>query len=96
LEIDDGLAGYVHRLAARSWASRRIGEALLQWAGARCAEAGKPYLRLDTTSRNPAICAYYKRLGFEQRGIIDERIMETDALRKTRDKQGAIKRCPRP
>jgi phosphopentomutase len=69
-ETDDGLAGYVHRLAVRrAWAGRRIGEALLRWAGARCAEAGKPYLRLDTTSRNPAICAYYERLGFEQRGI---------------------------
>jgi ribosomal protein S18 acetylase RimI-like enzyme len=53
----------------RALAGRGIGRAMLHWAGERCAEAGRPFLRLDTMSVNMELRAYYERLGFQFRGL---------------------------
>jgi len=62
-------AAYVHKLAVtRACAGQRIGQAIVEWADATAAGSGCDYLRLDCLRDNPAIRAYYERLGFEHRG----------------------------
>ena len=62
-------AAYVHKLAvSRSCAGRRIGQAIVEWADAAAAAAGREFLRLDCLRDNPGIRAYYEGLGFEHRG----------------------------
>ena len=62
-------AAYVHKLAvSRACAGQRIGQAIVEWADATAAAAGRDYLRLDCLRDNPGIRAYYERLGFEHRG----------------------------
>jgi GNAT superfamily N-acetyltransferase len=62
-------AAYVHKLAvSRARAGQRIGQAIVEWADATAAAAGRDYLRLDCLRDNPGIRAYYERLGFEHRG----------------------------
>lgn len=59
------IAGYVHGLAiSRSEGGHGLGRALLDWASRRAAAAGKPLLRLDCVTDNPALRAYYERAGF--------------------------------
>ena len=58
-------AGYVHRLATRRDPSLSgLGVALLDWADARIASAGRRFLRLDTLSSQVGLRSYYLRLGF--------------------------------
>ena len=62
-------AAYVHKLAvSRACAGQRIGTAIVEWADATAAAAGREFLRLDCLRDNPGIRAYYERLGFEHRG----------------------------
>jgi len=62
-------AAYVHKLAvSRASAGLRIGQAIVEWADASAAAAGRDYLRLDCLRDNPGIRAYYERLGFGHRG----------------------------
>jgi predicted N-acetyltransferase YhbS len=62
-------AAYVHKLAVRHvCAGRRIGTAIVEWANATAAAAGRDFLRLDCNGDNPHIRAYYEQLGFEHRG----------------------------
>ena len=62
-------AAYVHKLAvSRACAGQRIGQAIVEWADATAAAAGREFLRLDCLRDNPGIRAYYERLGFEHRG----------------------------
>ena len=62
-------AVYVHKLAVRrACAGQRIGSAIVEWADATAAAAGREFLRLDCLRDNPGIRAYYEALGFEQRG----------------------------
>jgi predicted N-acetyltransferase YhbS len=62
-------AAYVHKLAvSRACAGQRIGQAIVEWADATAADAGREFLRLDCLRDNAGIGAYYKRLGFEHRG----------------------------
>jgi GNAT superfamily N-acetyltransferase len=62
-------AAYVHKLAVRrACAGQRIGSAIVEWADATAARAGRGFLRLDCLRENPGIRAYYERLGFEHRG----------------------------
>jgi GNAT superfamily N-acetyltransferase len=62
-------AAYVHKLAVRrACAGRRIGTAIVDWADATAAAAGRDFLRLDCNGDNPHIRAYYEQLGFEHRG----------------------------
>jgi predicted N-acetyltransferase YhbS len=60
---------YVHKLAVRrDWAGRGIGAAVVEWANAEAAEAGRDFLRVDCLGDNPGIREYYEDLGFEHRG----------------------------
>ena len=62
-------AAYVHKLAVRrACAGQRIGSAIVEWADATAARAGRGFLRLDCLRENPGIRAYYERLCFEHRG----------------------------
>jgi GNAT superfamily N-acetyltransferase len=62
-------AFYVHKLAVRrDRAGRGIGTAIVEWANAEAAEAGREFLRLDCLADNPAIRTYYEDLGFQHRG----------------------------
>jgi len=62
-------AFYVHKLAVRrDQAGRGIGAAIVEWANAEAAEAGREFLRLDCLADNPGIRDYYEDLGFEHRG----------------------------
>lgn len=66
----DGQAGYVHGFAVRRCVGGHgVGAALLAWAADLIAARGRPLIRLDTSDDNPAICAYYERLGFVSRGV---------------------------
>jgi GNAT superfamily N-acetyltransferase len=71
-------AFYVHKLAVRrDQAGRGIGAAIVEWANAEAAEAGREFLRLDCLADNPGIRDYYEDLGFEHRGdlVLDGRKM---------------------
>jgi predicted N-acetyltransferase YhbS len=71
-------AAYVHKLAvSRACAGQRIGSAIVEWADATAAAAGRQFLRLDCLGDNPRIRAYYEQLGFEHRGdlVVNERNM---------------------
>jgi GNAT superfamily N-acetyltransferase len=71
-------AFYVHKLAVRrDRAGRGIGAAIVEWANAEAAEAGREFLRLDCLGANPRIRDYYEDLGFEHRGdlVLDGRNM---------------------
>jgi ribosomal protein S18 acetylase RimI-like enzyme len=71
-------AAYVHKLAVRrACAGRRIGSAIVEWADATAAAAGRAFLRLDCLADNPGIRGYYEQLGFEHRGdlVVDNRNM---------------------
>ena len=65
-------AAYLHKLAVRRrFAGRGLGAALVEWADAHAAAAGRRFLRLDCQRDDPGIRAYYERLGFEHRGDVD-------------------------
>jgi GNAT superfamily N-acetyltransferase len=71
-------AAYVHKLAVRrACAGRRIGSAIVEWADATAAAAGRAFLRLDCLADNPGIRVYYEQLGFEHRGdlVVNNRNM---------------------
>jgi GNAT superfamily N-acetyltransferase len=60
---------YLHKFAVRrDRAGRGIGAAVVEWANAEAAEAGREFLRLDCLCDNPRIRDYYEDLGFEHRG----------------------------
>ena len=66
--LDDAV--YIHALAIRrAHAGRKLGLASLDWAAAKGAEAGRPFLRLDCMAENEALCRYYREAGFIERGI---------------------------
>jgi GNAT superfamily N-acetyltransferase len=65
-------AAYVHKLAIRRhFAGQGVGAAVVDWADAQAAAAGRRFLRLDCQRDNPGIRAYYERLGFVHRGDVD-------------------------
>jgi GNAT superfamily N-acetyltransferase len=66
-----GEAGYVHRLAVRrAHAGGLVSRALLDWAAAETAVAGRRFLRLDCDAERAQLRALYERFGFRFR---DER-----------------------
>lgn len=68
----DGLAGYVHGLAiVREVDGKGVGAAILRWAEARTAAAGRPLVRLDCMAGNPGLNSYYERQGFRKIGERD-------------------------
>ena len=69
---DDAL--YVYNLAVRrTWADRRLGRLMLEWAGDRAASVGKTYVRLDCMADNHFLGDYYSQAGFDERGEIEAR-----------------------
>lgn len=66
----DGQAGYIHGFGVKKeWAGAGAGKALLEWASAYIASRGRRLIRLECEARNLRLCAYYERLGFEDRGL---------------------------
>lgn len=70
-DAPEGDAGYVHGLAvARAFSGQQIGLHLLRWVEGYVAAAGKPFVRLDCNGDNPALRAYYERVGYTHRGDV--------------------------
>ncbi|MGW0803028.1 GNAT family N-acetyltransferase [Nonomuraea sp. NPDC002799] len=66
---EDGLAGYVHRMAVLRWAAG-LGEHVLAWAADQAREAGRAYLRLDCVASNQRLRDHYESAGFAYRGDV--------------------------
>jgi protein-tyrosine phosphatase len=85
------VAGYLHALCVRrADAGRGLGAALLDFAGERVAEFGRPWLRLDCWEGNATLRAYYERLGFTYHGIGDEgwaALYQRAAIRQASDQE---------
>jgi ribosomal protein S18 acetylase RimI-like enzyme len=67
---DDGVACYVHRLAARRCALG-LGAKLLDHATGLVAARGRQALRLDCVADNDALRRHYRSLGFQHRGDVE-------------------------
>jgi ribosomal protein S18 acetylase RimI-like enzyme len=68
---DDGLAGYVHRLAIRDHGhGRGLGRSLLSWAAGQIQQRNRALLRLDTPAANGRLRRYYEAQGFSYRGEV--------------------------
>ena len=60
---------YLHKLCvARAQAGRGLGHTLLDTARAEARGRNKIFLRLDTSSQHPPLCAFYEGYSFEQVG----------------------------
>ena len=58
-------SAFVHRVAVRrQYAGGKTSTELLQWAVARTAALGRPYLRLDCEAARPKLREVYERFGF--------------------------------
>jgi GNAT superfamily N-acetyltransferase len=58
-------SAFVHRVAVRrQYSGGKISTELLQWAVARTAALGRPYLRLDCEAARPKLREVYERFGF--------------------------------
>ncbi|WP_219466990.1 GNAT family N-acetyltransferase [Nonomuraea rhizosphaerae] len=65
-------AVYVHRLVVRrSWAGRRIGALLLDFAAECAAAAGLPLVRVDCAKGNTDLHRYYTSMGFSHVRTVD-------------------------
>lgn len=59
-------AYYVSRLAiARHARGSQLGYRVIDWVAGKAAERGWPYVRLATSSDNPALRRYYEQAGFD-------------------------------
>jgi len=64
-DVPAGESAFFHRLAVRrSVAGQGVSTAMIEWAKAMAAKAGKKYLRLDTDAIRPKLCAIYESFGF--------------------------------
>lgn len=71
-EVIDEDAVYVFNLAVkRAWAARGLGAQMLEWASARAAALGRPFVRLDCVADNRFLADYYAAAGFQERGVVD-------------------------
>jgi ribosomal protein S18 acetylase RimI-like enzyme len=62
---DDGMGGYVHRLATHpDMGGLGIGASLLQCAAEITVQHGRTWLRLDCDRNNPGLRKYYETSGF--------------------------------
>lgn len=64
-----GVAGYVHRMAVRRWASG-LGAVILGWARDAARISGRDALRLDCVAANHRLRAYYEAAGFVHCGDV--------------------------
>lgn len=57
---------HMHKLIVRRpWAGRGLGARILDWSSARAADAGAVWLRVNVTTSNLGLQAYYLSHGFE-------------------------------
>lgn len=76
-------AGYVHRIATRrDPRASGLGRWMIDWAGARVAEARRNWLRLDTRSTHAGLRRYYLRQGFRIVGMSETRGLEVVLLER--------------
>jgi len=92
-DIVEDDAVYVYNLAVRrTWADRRLGRRMLEWAGDRAMSMGRRYVRLDCVADNRFLREYYDQAAFEDRGEIDARFpspVGTLRLRRYEKRVGA-------
>lgn len=70
---DDGLAGYLHRLAIDNHKHRQgLGKVLLEEAMTLIGRQGRQFIRLDVSAENQRLRRYYESLGFIYRGRIED------------------------
>ncbi len=66
---NDGQAGYIHLFVTRNtYRGQGLGEKIISWIGTHLHKLGRLYIRLDCSSDNRSLCAYYKAQGFEKIG----------------------------
>ncbi|HLZ22351.1 MAG TPA: GNAT family N-acetyltransferase [Ktedonobacterales bacterium] len=66
-----GDAVYLYSLMVRrDFAGQQVGRYVLAWATYLAAARGRTALRLDCDATNPALLAYYERIGFTYRGEV--------------------------
>lgn len=59
-------AGYIHRLVIKEgFHGKNLGAQLINWAANEALKNGKHFLRLDCTTANKKLCAYYENQGFK-------------------------------
>jgi GNAT superfamily N-acetyltransferase len=64
-DVPAGESLFLHKLAVRrSAAGQGLARAMLAWAAAEAKRRDKTYLRLDTDSTRPQLCALYESAGF--------------------------------
>ena len=65
----DAPATYVNRLAVMpAHQGRRLGAACMRWIERRAAAEGTTAVRLDALAANTRLLAFYRRLGYTERG----------------------------
>jgi GNAT superfamily N-acetyltransferase len=71
--LDDGLAGYLHRLAIRNHKHHQgLGDVLLDWAIGLIRRQERRFVRLDMPAENDAMRQYYENRGFVYRGQVED------------------------
>ncbi len=71
--LDDGLAGYVHRLAIRDHKhDQGLGDVLLERAIALIRRQERRFIRLDVAAKNQRLRRYYESRGFVCRGQVED------------------------
>ncbi len=93
---DDGPAVSLHRVVVnRQYAGRRLGEALLDWAGkAAAARFGVEFTRIDVWTTNRALQEYYEAIGFKFVRNHHDKSYPSGALLQRRISDAAEERLP--
>lgn len=60
---------YIHSLVVKDkYGGKGIGQAILEQIKKEAKNSGCKYLRLDADSKNPKLCSYYEKQGFDKVG----------------------------
>ncbi|MEL4306541.1 GNAT family N-acetyltransferase [Joostella sp. CR20] len=63
-------ATYVHSLVVKEkYNGKGVGTEILHEIAKNAKSAGSVYLRLDADAKNPKLCSYYEKMGFEKVGV---------------------------
>ncbi len=67
--VEENESGFIHKLCVRrSFAGTGLSTKMVGYAASECRRRGAGYLRLDTDSTKPRLCALYEGLGFKRAG----------------------------
>lgn len=67
---DDEQALYNHLLVtAGAYRGQDVGGKMIEWACSRAREQNRPFVRLDCSEENKALCRYYEKQGFIRVGL---------------------------